>query len=124
MQSFYEGMQSGKWIYQRTRLDQISRVSRSELSPKEDLEARLVINEHRRRFELWMAFFVGDEKVNGHAYWLSAKPNEDPTGYVSRVSERLEANGIKVKVVTDFQNRRMGPSKQGPGVLSMVAIPL
>ena len=124
MQSFYEGMQSGKWIYQRTRLDQISRVRRSELSPKDDLEARLVINEHRRRFEVWMAFFVGDEKVNDHAYWLSARPNEDPTGYVSRVSERLEANGIKVKVVADFQNRRMRPSKQGPGMVSMVGIPL
>jgi hypothetical protein len=116
MQSFYQGMQSGEWIYQRTRLDQLSRVGRSK-----DLEARLVIKERRGRFELWIGFFVGDEAVDGRTYWLSAKPSEDPTGYVSRVSERLEANGIKVKVVTDFQNRRTGPSKQGSGVLSMVA---
>ena len=124
--SFYEGLYSGMWLYQEERLDQLARSSCAQIRRKKSLEAKVVAYGRRHRFEMCVGFFVGDETVGGHAYRLSSRPSEDPSGCVSRITSRLEAAGIKANAFTNFV-----PEKEGLGLrtgrtanASMITIPI
>jgi hypothetical protein len=124
--SFHEGLYSGMWLYQEKRLDQLARASRAQTRRKKSLQARVVAYGRRRRFEMWVGFFAGNEPIGGHAYRLSSRPSEDPCGCVSRITRRLEAAGIETNVLMGFV-----PEKMGFGIqtgrkldLSMIATPI
>lgn len=108
MGSFHEGLYAGMWLYQEKRLDQLARASCAQMQRKKSLEARLVTYGCRRRFEMWIGFFAGNESIGGHAYRLSSRPNEDLSGCVSRITSRLEAAGIKTNALTGFVPEEVG----------------
>ena len=80
----------------------------------------------RYRFEVWVGFFAGNETIGGHAYRLSSRPSEDPSGCVSRITSRLQAAGIKTNVLAGFVPEEMGFEIQTGRKrdLSMIAIPI
>lgn len=126
MGSFHERLYSGMWLYQEKRLDQLARVSRAQAQRKQSLEARVVIHGRRYRFEMRVGFFAGSEAIGGHAYRLGSRPSEDPHGCVSRISKRLEAAGVKTKVVADFVpiEREFDLPVRRKGAPWMIAIPI
>ena len=78
------------------------------------------------RFEMWVGFFAGNEAIGGHAYRLSSRPSEDPSGCVSRITSRLEAFGIKTNVVAGFfpEEMRFAIHTGRKLDLSMIATPI
>jgi hypothetical protein len=108
MDSFHDGLYSGMWLYQEQRLDQLARASCAQTRRKKSLQARVVTYGRRHRFEMWVGFFAGNEAIGDHAYRLSARPSEDPSGCVSRITSRLEAAGIKTNVLAGLVPEEMG----------------
>jgi hypothetical protein len=106
--SFHEGLYSGMWLYQETRLDQLAHASCAETRSKESLEARIATYGCRHRFEIWVGFFAGDEAIGGHVYRLGSRPSEDPHACVSRITSRLEAAGIKANAFTNLVPEERG----------------
>ena len=126
MDSFHDGLYSGMWLYQEKRLDQLARASCAQTRRKKRLQATVVTYGRRYRFEVWVGFFAGNETIGGHAYRLSSRPSEDPSGCVSRITSRLEAAGVKTNALTGFV-----PEEVGFGIqtgrklkLSMIATPI
>ena len=124
--SFYEGLYSGMWLYQETRLDQLARATCAQTRRNKRLEARVVTYGGRHRFEMWLGFFAGNQAVGGHAYRLASRPSEDLAGCVSRITNRLEAAGIKARALTAVVpeerrfNLRIGRTMEP----SMITIPI
>jgi hypothetical protein len=75
---------------------------------------------------MWVGFFAGTEAIGGHAYWLSSRPSEDPSGCVSRITSQLEAAGIKTNALPGFVPEEMELRIQiGRKLdLSMIATPI
>jgi hypothetical protein len=126
MDSFHDGLYSGMWLYQERRLDQLARASCAQTGRAKILEARVVTYGRMHRFEMWVGFFAGNEAIGGHAYRLSSRPSEDPSGCVSRITSRLQAAGIKTNVLAGFVPEEMGfdihtGRKRD---LSMIALPI
>ena len=117
---------AGMWLYQEKRLDQLARASCAQTRRKKSLEARVVTYGRRHRFEMWVGFFAGNEAIGGHAYRLSSRPSEDPSGCVSRITSRLEAAGIKTNALTEVvpKERRFGQRTGRTVEPSMVTIPI
>jgi hypothetical protein len=126
MDSFHDGLYSGMWLYQEKRLDQLARATCAQMRSKKSLQATVVTYGSGRRFEMWVGFFAGDEAIGGHAYRLSSRPSEDPSGCVSRITSRLEAAGIKTNAFAGFVPEEMGFGIQTERKLhlSMIASPI
>jgi Protein of unknown function (DUF2863) len=126
MDSFHDGLYSGMWLYQEKRLDQLARATCAQMRSKKSLQATVVTYGRGHRFEMWVGFFAGDEAIGGHAYRLSSRPSEDPSGCVSRITSRLEAAGIKTNVLAGFVPEEMGFGIQTGRKLdlSMIATPI
>ncbi len=126
MDSFHDGLYSGMWLYQEKRLDQLARASCAQTRRKKRLQARVVTYGSRHRFEMWVGFFAGNEAIGGHAYRLSSRPSEDPSGCVSRITNRLEAAGIKTNALAGFvpEEMRLGIQTGRKLHLSMIATPI
>jgi hypothetical protein len=124
--SFHESLYSGMWSYQEKRLDHLARASRAQTRTKKPLEARVATHGHRHRFDMRVGFFVENEAIGGRAYRLSSRPSEDPSKCASRISSRLEAAGIKTKVLAGFVPEEMGFTIQTGRKLhpSMIATPI
>ena len=67
-----------------------------------------------------------NEAIGGRAYRLCSRPTEDPSKCASRISSRLEAAGIKTKVLAGFVPEEMGFAIQTGRKLhpSMIATPI
>ena len=126
MGSFYEGLYAGMWVYQEARLDQLARASSAQTRRKKSLEAMVVTYGRKHRFEMWLGFFAGDQAIGGHAYRLRSRPSEDPVGCVSRITNRLEAAGIKANALAEIvpEERGFGPRIGRKFEPSMVTIPI
>jgi hypothetical protein len=126
MDSFHDGLYSGMWLYQEKRLDQLARATCAQMRSKKSLQATVVTYGRGRRFEMWVGFFAGDETIGGHAYRLSSRPSEDPSGCVSRITSRLEAAGIKTNAFAGIVPEEMEFGIQTGGKLhpSMITTPI